>query len=454
MLIKTRRDFLKVGLKSVSALGALGGMAKFGEMNALAANGPAYQALVCVFLNGGNDGHNTVIPLQTVQQNYAQYQAGRPGLALAQNTLLPITTKSGDTYGLHPKLPELQQIYNQKKCAVVANVGMLVKPTTRAQYLSGQWPVPSQLFSHSDQTTQWQNVTPNGIASTGWGGRVIDNLQMNGYNPNAQFPPITNTAGCGLFCVGSNNLPTTVPYTGAISLATMNNVARSAGMQQLLTFDNGMQLVQAANGIISRSNSYAVTLNSLLGSANVNAANFPANNNLASQLLKVAQIIAVRQQLGVTRQIFFCSLGGFDTHSAELATQDMLLQQVSQAIAGFYKTTQDLAVDQFVTTFTCSEFGRTLMPNSSGGTDHAWGSHHFVVGGAVQGGDMYGAYPLLALNTGNDATGRGAMIPGSSVDQYGATLASWFGVDASNPATMQSIFPSIGNFNQQNLGFV
>jgi uncharacterized protein (DUF1501 family) len=180
---------------------------------------------------------------------------------------------------------------------------------------------------------------------------------------------------------------------------------------------------------------------------------FPANNPLAAQLQMVAKIIAVRNQLGLTRQVFYCSLGGFDTHTTELASQDALLQQVSQAINAFYNATLALGVDQSVTTFTCSEFGRTLMPNSSGGSDHAWGGGmHFVVGGAVKGGDMYGAYPLMALNTGDDATGRGAMIPGVSVDQYGATMASWFGVPA---GSLNGIFPSLVNFpNQQNLGFV
>ena len=211
--------------------------------------------------------------------------------------------------------------------------------------------------------------------------------------------------------------------------------------------------MQAANGIVTRGYQAATTLNALIGGVALQTA-FPAGNPLADQLKMVARIMAVRNQLSLTRQIFFCSLGGFDTHSGQLAQQDALLQQLDGAVSAFYTATKELLVDTSVTTFTCSEFGRTLMPNSSGGTDHAWGGHHFAIGGSVKGGDLYGQFPLLALNTGNDATNRGAMIPGVSVDQYGATLAAWFGVDTSNPANLAQIFPNINNFAVKNLGFV
>src|SRR5579862_8227399 len=214
MLIRTRRGFLRDAIRSVSAVGALGAMSKFGEMNALAAGG-GYQALVCIFLSGGNDGHNTVIPITTAQQNYSLYQAGRADLALAQNTLLPIAAGS-DTYGLHPNLPEMQSLYNAKHAAILANVGMLVTPTTRTSYNLPNAVLPNSLFSHSDQTGQWQTAIPTGLGSTGWGGRIADQLQP--LNAGAQFPPITSISGCGLFCTGQSTLPASVPASGPVQL--------------------------------------------------------------------------------------------------------------------------------------------------------------------------------------------------------------------------------------------
>ncbi len=456
MYIRSRRQFLRDTVRSITAVGAAGAMARFGEMNALAA-GSGYQALVCVFLAGGNDGHNTVIPITTAQQNYNQYHQNRGGLALSQASLLPIVN-GADTYGLHPGLVELQGLYNQGKAAVLANVGMLVQPLTRAVYLTNNSAtVPSSLFSHSDQTNQWQTAIPNGIASSGWGGRITDLLQ--GQNGGAVFPPITATGSCGLFCTGQQTFPATVPpppggSTAATGIATLSGVqnapSRAAGMQQLLTFDNGLQLVQAGNSIVTRGNNYANTLTNLLTTVTVKTA-FPAGNPLAAQLKTVANVMSVRNQLGLTRQIFFCSLGGFDTHGAQLETQLPLLQQLSQALLAFYQATQELGIDQSVTTFTASEFGRTLTPSGSDGSDHAWGNHHFVMGGGVQGGRFYGNFPLLAPGTSDDAGTRGVLIPTTAVDQYGATLAQWFGVGA---GSLASVFPNIGNFTTTNLGFL
>jgi uncharacterized protein (DUF1501 family) len=221
-------------------------------------------------------------------------------------------------------------------------------------------------------------------------------------------------------------------------------------MQQLLTFDNGLQLVQAGNGIVTRGNNYANTLTNLLKTSSLRTP-FPANNSLAAQLQTVANVMSVRGQLGLTRQIFFCQLGGFDTHSGQAATQQALLQQLSQAVLAFYQATQELLVDQNVTTFTASEFGRTLSPSGSDGTDHAWGNHHFVVGSGVKGGQFFGNFPLLALGSNYDANNRGTLIPTTAVDQYGATLAQWFGVAAGNLA---QVFPNIGNFATSKLGFL
>jgi uncharacterized protein (DUF1501 family) len=453
MLIRTRRDFIKTTLSSVSAFGAAGGLAKFGEMNAFAA-GSGYQALVCIFLAGGNDGHNTVVPITTAKQNYSAYQQARGPLAIAQNALLPVAN-GADTYGLHPNMPEVQSLYNQGKAAILANVGMLVQPLTRSLYQSNNGAIiPSQLFSHSDQTGQWQTAIPTGLGSTGWGGRITDLLQAQ--NSSAIFPAISSMGGCGLFCTGAQTQPASVPPppygsapTGMQTLGGLNS-ARNNGMQQLLTFDNGMQLVQAGNSILTRGNNYANTLTSLLKTNQIKTS-FPAGNPLAAQLLTVANVISVRAQLGLNRQIFFCQRGGFVTHSQQVETQNPLLQQLSQAVSAFYTATQELGVDTSVTTFTASEFGRTLNPSGSDGSDHAWGNHHFVIGSGVVGGKMYGQFPSLALGGPDDANTRGTLIPSTSVDQFGATLAQWFGVA---PANLASVFPNIANFASNNLGFL
>ncbi len=462
MLIRSRREFLKGSLKSVTALGAAGTLAKFGEINAWASTTPSYQALVCIFMAGGNDGHNTVVPISTAQQNYSLYRSGRGGLALTQSSLLPIHDGS-DVYGLHPSMPELQTLYNNGKAAVLANVGMLVQPTDRTLFNlpNNSAMVPTSLFSHSDQSSQWQSAMPNGLAGTGWGGSIADALQAQGQNNGALFPPITSMANCGLFCTGANTLPASVPppppgSAAASGIATLNALHNAPGaaaaMQQLLTFDNGLQLVQAGNSIVARGISYANTINAMLGSVTLNTS-FPGSNPLAAQLQTVAKVIALRGQLGRTRQIFFCQFGSFDTHSAQSATQQQLLGQLSAAVSAFYTCVQqDLGVENSVTTFTASEFGRTLSPSGADGSDHAWGNHHFILGGGVQGGRLYGTFPSLALGSDHDANNRGTLIPTTAVAQYGATLAQWFGVDV---GALPVIFPNLVKFaSSPALGFL
>ena len=282
---------------------------------------------------------------------------------------------------------------------------------------------------------------------------------MQSQNSGAVFPPITTTSSCGLFCTGQQTFPATVPppvsgLPGVTGMATVNGIqnapATATGMQQLLIFDNGLQLVQSGNGIVIRGSSYANTLTGLLQSSTLTK-QFPAGNQLAAQLQTVANVMSVRSQLGLSRQIFFCQLGSFDTHGQQLETQQQLLQQLSQAVNAFYQATQELGIDQNVTTFTASEFGRTLTPSGTDGSDHAWGNHHFVLGGGVQGGKFYGDFPSLVLGSDNDANTRGTLIPSTAISQYGATLAQWFGVSAAN---LPNIFPNIANFSSSNLGFL
>ncbi len=457
MLIRSRREFMKATLRSVGAIGALGGLAKLGEMNALAATvNSGYKALVCIFLAGGNDGHNTVIPISvpSIGEDYSLYFQGRQTLALPQAGL-QIIQNGGDTYGLHPLMPEMAALYNAGNAAIVANVGTLVKPIDRPTYLqNNQADIPAALYSHPDQVNQWQTTVPNGSAFTGWGGLAEDTLAAQ--NAGAAFSPITSTSGCGLFCTGQNTFPSTIPVNGASNLIGATTQNRIAAYQNMLAFDNGLKLVQAANTIFNRGVGFSQALTTALAAAKINTA-FPVSV-LGQQLLTVAKVISIQSVLGINRQVFFCQLGGFDTHGTQIGNQDPLLQDLSQSVGAFYNClTQELAADKDVVTFTASEFGRTLQPNTDAGTDHAWGNHHFLIGtgassgGSLHGGQFFGQFPSLVLGGDNDANGRGTLIPTTSVEQYAATIATWFGVTAGN---LPTVVPYIGNFPTANLGFL
>lgn len=447
----TRRDFLRLACCSAATASIVGGLSKFGLVSALA-GGTDYKALVCIFYFGGNDSNNFIMPIDTA--GYANYQTVRANLAIPQGSILPLQMGSSANFGLHPNLPELQQLFNnQKSLAVLANVGTLVQPTTRAQYQKYQ-NLPQNLFSHSDQQDQWQTTQLSGLPNSGWAGKVADKLNPT-FNSGAVFPPILSVAGSPIFCTGdvtrpfSMNPGSTPGVQGFDSSAA--GQARLQALQQLLTFDTGLSLVQAASSVTGQAIQEGVVLAQALKNIPAIQTVFPAKNGLAAQLKQVAQVIAARGALGVNRQIFFCSQGGFDTHSDQLPTQTALFSQVSPAIAAFYQATQELGVASNVTTFTLSEFARTFQPGSNGGTDHAWGGHQIIVGGAVQGNQVYGTWPTLTPGGPDDTGSNGRWIPTTSVDQYAATLATWFGVAASD---LPSIFPNLANFQTSNLGFL
>ncbi len=437
----SRRSFLRYA--SLAAAGNAAGLRPFGMLNALASTAaPAdYRALVCVFLYGGNDANNTVIPFDT--KGYANYSSLRGPLALDQGTLL--TLPGLQNYALHPSLPEIQKLVNSGEAAIVANVGTLLQPTTRANYLAGKVTNPSNLFSHPDQQEEWQNVSPSGSTATGWAGRIADTLGSS-HNSGASIPMVTSVAGDTLFCNGAGTTPVAVSpgnLTGASCSEGAFCATRSAAAQSLVTFNSGLSLVQADNGITANAYKYAKALADATASASPLKTVFPTANGLAAQLQQIAQLIAVRSALGVDRQIYFCGIGNFDTHSTQLTMQATLLGQISAAIGAFYQATQELGVSNQVTTFTMSDFARTMQPNSNGGSDHGWGSHHFVVGGSVLGNAMYGTYPMLAFGGPDDSGSNGRWIPSTASVQYASTLAQWFGVNASQLAT---VFPTLGGF--------
>ena len=448
----------RVFLRHAAALSAAGLTARLSGISAIAdaaAQSTDYKALVCVFLFGGNDGNSTVIPMDTA--GYGTYSAARPessGINLAQASLLPIQPASLPVpFGLHPNLPELQSLFSQKKAAIVANVGTLVGPTTQAQYNAGHRPL--SLYSHSDQQAQWQSSISNTAAGTGWGGRLADSVAS--YNAASGFPVITSLDGTVLFVTGNASVPLTVPVTGSFALAGFNGQAaanaRLAALRELQAVPSANTFVTSANGISSGALELSGTVNPILGSTSATLA--PIFGGLitptAQQLLQVARLIEARAATGAKRQIFFVQLGSFDTHNDQLRRQQNLFAELSPALKAFYDATVALGVASQVTAFTLSDFGRTMQPASGGGTDHAWGSHHFVLGGAVRGGDIYGAYPQLTLGGPSDAEKEGRWIPTIAVDQYGATLARWFGVPSSQ---LGAVFPNLYRFSQPDLGFL
>jgi uncharacterized protein (DUF1501 family) len=461
MQIPSRRHFLTLGARSLAAIGAASVAGRLSQVSALAqATCPPsgdYKALVCVFLFGGNDGNNMVIPISTPSSNpnnsYATYAAARGGLALSQASLNVITTAKGDQYGLHPNLAELAALYTNKKLAVMTNVGSLVTPLTKTEYLQKSKAIPLNLFSHLDQQTEMQSSVGQGFAATGWGGRLADAMQ--GCN-NTGFPTIVSVGGNVLFATGNQTNPATVTAGQVLGLQGFSTAAASqarlTALQNLLSFDNGLTLVEASNAVGSNGINQATTLNKALAGGTPLKTLFP-NTSLANQMAQIAKIINVRAALGVNRQIFFAYLGGFDTHDLELNDQGTGLVQVSQALNAFYNATAEMGVNQDVVTFTESDFGRTLQPSGGAtlGTDHAWGSHHIVMGDAVKGADVYGTFPTLALQGPDDANNRGVWIPTTSIDQYGATLATWFGVD---PAKLGGVFPNLANFSAPPLAFL
>lgn len=443
----------------------------FGAVSALAQSaldgtpeGNDYKALVCVFLNGGNDSNNVVIP--NYDEGYNQYFAARgsQGLAIPRANLLPMTPPSmgGQVYGLHPSLPNLHGLWNQGKLGVVCNVGPLVRPITRAEYQSGA-PRPYQLFSHSDQVEQFRTAISTTRSGTGWGGRLADRTAM--LNQGAAISMITSIAGANVFNVGNNSTPLIVtpaptPLNQVLALTGFGTGAeedaRRLALDRIRTRDLDRTMVQQASILTQQ----AVNVSLQLSQNPVLTVTFP-NTNLGNQLAQVAKLMKFRTQLNMSRQIFFVQLGGFDTHFSQLGAQTPLLTQIDNALKAFYDETVAQGIAADVTTFTMSDFNRTFNPAGSGsgvGSDHAWGGHHFVMGGAVMGGNFYGRptsngtfFPTL-VNTGpDDADTRGRFIPSTSVEQYAATLSRWFGLPE---ADIPLAFPNAANFPTMNLGFM
>jgi uncharacterized protein (DUF1501 family) len=451
-----RRQFLShagalAGGAALAQLGLLGARAG----TAGAATSSDYKALVCIFLYGGNDSNNMVVPIDAA--GYANYAKLRSTIALPQASLLPLSAgAAAPAYGLHPALPGLQSLWNTGSLALVANVGTLVQPLTQAQYLSPTVPKPESLFSHIDQQHQWQAaISSTSGSSTGWGGRLAD--QFTAVNANATVPAMISTGGNNLFVTGAASQALVVPTSGSFGLSGFSNsgadAARLAALTELLHLANPADLVGAAQGVMQNALTSSAVLNPILTTTDATlAARFGATPGpFSRQLLAIAKVIEARAALGASRQVFLATLGSFDTHTNELNTQQTLYSELDAGLTAFHGAMADIGAGSSVTTFTLSDFSRTFLPNTGGGTDHAWGAHHLVLGDAVKGGQLYGSFPTLALGGPDDAGGEGRWIPTAAVDQYAATLANWFGADA---AALAAVLPNLSAFSPATLSFI
>jgi uncharacterized protein (DUF1501 family) len=496
---QTRREFIAKTGCALSMVSLATQVEHFGLMSAMAQKTedtnenvvPSdYRALVLVFMQGGNDGNNMVIPNHSDASvsNYAAYTAARgtQGLALAQNTLLPIAVpRMGNlTYGLNPSFGPLpmgptfpnninngiHDLWGLGKMAIVPNVGTLFAPMTRTQYQNGTIKRPFQLFSHSDQVSQYQAGRSDVQSFTGWGGRTSDR-RTTPDNPGGLIPMITSISGSQLFTAGQTTLPLAMGAApaGLNTVLAMNGfgtsaseLARRAAFDGLRTQDLNQNLVAAASHITNQS----VSANAALATFQEVTVPFPATS-IGNQLKQVARLIKKRTDLSVNRQIFYVQIGSFDTHTVQLNQQTNLLGQMSQAIRSFYDEMTTQGLSDKVTTFTMSDFSRTFNPAGTGtatvGSDHAWGNHMMVIGGAVTNSDFYGVntgngtpFPTLVQNGPDDAdsgtAARGRWIPTTSIEQYAGTIAKWFGVTATD---LPIVFPNIGNFpTNRDLGFL
>lgn len=438
--------------------GALAGTAAFGQLGAFAAHAAAsndYKALVCIFLYGGNDSNNMIVPLDSA--GYANYAQTRSYLALAQSQLLPLSLASGTPlYGLHPAMPGLQSLWSAGSLAVVANVGTLVQPLTKEQYLSTATSKPESLFSHIDQQHQWQaSISSTSSLNSGWGGRLAD--QLAALNVNSSVPPVISTGGNNLFVTGAASQALVIPTGGSFGLSGFSNdnaaTARRSALEALLQVDQNNDLTRAAQAVMTGALASSAILNPILTTtdATLSARFAGLTTNFSRQLLAIAKVIEARATLGASRQVFLATLGSFDTHTNQLNQQQDLLSQLDAGLTAFHGAMTDLGAGTQVTSFTLSDFSRNFLPNTGGGTDHAWGGHPLVLGDAVKGGRVYGTMPTLQLSGPDDASNLGRWIPTLAVDQFAATLATWFGADSKALAT---VLPNLSAFSPTTLGFI
>lgn len=452
----SRRNFLKqlgLGCAHVGATSMLSGITGMGLLNAAASANkswinPAnssYKALVCILLSGGNDSYNMLVPRS--QNEYDDYAAIRTNLALSQSSLLPINplNPDGKQYGLHPNLPKVQQMFESEKLAFIANCGTLVQPTTLSDFNTAN-KLPFGLFSHSDQATHWQTSLPQDRRAVGWGGRLADILHTNNSNQNVSMSISLN--GTNLYQRGNTIQPYSASYkdngstliNGSSNTNFYNQLKRQT-LDDILEKDYQNTLEKAYANVITGSKNNSLEFDAAIANGTPITVPFDTSNGFSKRMLMTARIIAAQSNLSVTNQTFFIQMSGFDTHDAGIEEHAVLMSQLDDALSSFYLAMEELGMENNVTTFTMSDFGRKLVSNGDG-ADHAWGGHAMVMGGDVLGKRIYGEYPSLYLGAPLD-TGGGRFIPTTSTDEYFSELALWFGA---SPSDLPYLFPNLPNF--------
>ncbi len=456
---ESRRNFLKNLSLGVGASTVLATQSKLQLIQSAVAQSSSYtglndhKSLVCVFLNGGNDAFNMFVPYE--ENAYNAYKKSRSKMALSRESLLPL---SGNNQAFHASMPDLQSLYNTKKLGVVANVGALIKPTTRTAYQNETAHLPADLFSHSHQQEFWQTGTTakSSVHPPGWGGRMMDMLSAANTHPNN--PSLFSLANNSVWSHGLKPLDFVLnQYSGVDEIHAFKSDdwprwqnSRIDAWQKILKISHPSLLNQEmAKAYVNADERIGVLVEKLAQAQEITTV-YPKENNLADGLKIVSKMISIREKLGMKRQIFFLTMGGWDSHGNQLNDHSVQLKKLNDALVSFYKTTEELGVADSVTTFTASEFGRSYSTNGDG-TDHGWAGHNLVMGGAVKGGEIYGDLPDFELNGKDDAEDTGRFIPKYGVDQYGATLAQWMGMSAGD---VDEIFPNLKNFDAKELGFL
>jgi uncharacterized protein (DUF1501 family) len=450
----TRREFLKnASLLSLGGSGAFATLSGLNRVHAQTGDFSDYKALVCVFLLGGNDAFNTLVPRSLSE--YSTYANTRLDLAVPREDLLAINpaTSDGADYGLHPNLQELQSLFANNRLALLGNVGALIEPVTQSAFVNRTAALPPQLFSHNDQ----QNFVMSLQASKpqqGWASRMADLLADA--NNGADLSMNVTLSGANTWQNGGSVVPYSLSARGVPALFGLDanstdelTQMRTQTFEALLAQESPHLFAREYAIVQSRARNVGAQLSTALDSAPALTTEFNDQSRLATGLRMVARLIATRQSLGMRRQMFFVGIGDYDTHGDQATRHPLLMTELSQSLDAFYRATVELGMDQQVTTFTASDFGRTLTSNGDG-TDHGWGGHQLVMGGAVNGGDIYGSMPDLAIGSADDI-GEGRIIPTTSVDQVAATLARWYGL---GPAQIAETFPNLANFSVADLGFM
>lgn len=451
-----RRHFLGsancAALSSVGIFNTLVNLRMLGNAVAAPAGGEDYKALVCLFLHGGNDAFNMVVP--TGASEYANYARLRSNLALPApgsgdpKALLPLQVRNtpGRTFGIHSAMPEIRDLFDAGRAAFVVNVGTLVEPTTVSQYKNKSVSLPRALFSHNDQRREWQTSVPQTPLKTGWGGRLADRVM--GWNPSQAVSMNISLAGSNLFQTGDGSFAYAIDENGAQTLVgtgsgNLSELNRVEGAKSLVEHTYRDVLRRAFAEEAKRSYETAEQFATAFDEAVVSTP-FPAHA-VAQDLRAVAKTIAAREVLGHRRQLFFVEFGGYDNHAELLSSHESLLGALDADLKAFWDALGALGVQDEVTLFTCSDFGRTLRSNGQG-TDHAWAGHSIVLGGAVRGQRFYGTYPdesELQIGRGLDVGSNGRVLPSTSCDEYFAELALWFGLP---PGELEEVLPNLGNF--------